>query len=129
MKISIGTLVMYLLGALLLFGIVSVGFTPGGRAKWNTYWNKMQKVDDATLYRTRKQVEDNCRAMMASYNADLQTYKQFKDATGEERSWGQQAKMRANRTAASYNEFVLKNSYVWADNIPLDIKITLPNIE
>lgn len=29
--------------------------------------------------------------------------------------------MRANRTAANYNNYILKNSYVWSNNIPEDI--------
>ena len=29
--------------------------------------------------------------------------------------------MRANKTAATYNEYVLKNSYVWEENVPDDI--------
>ena len=29
-----------------------------------------QKIDDATNYETRKTVEDSCRAMIASYEAD-----------------------------------------------------------
>lgn len=37
--------------------------------------------------------------------------------------------MRANRTANSYNEYILKNSYVWEDNIPSDIDYSLPIVE
>lgn len=29
------------------------------------------------------------------------------------------------RTAAAYNEYILKNSYVWEDNIPKDIRQSL----
>lgn len=36
--------------------------------------------------------------------------------------------MRANRTAANYNEYILKNSYVWQGNIPTDIRENLPLI-
>ena len=81
-----------------------------------------QKIDDATNYETRKKVEDSCRAMVASYEADKLTWEQYKDSESEEqRSWAEQAKMRANRTAANYNNYILKNSYVWNDNIPEDI--------
>ena len=90
----------------------------------------MQKVDDATRYQTRKEVEDACRAMVASYNSDKLTYNQYSSSEDEEqRSWADQAKMRANRTAATYNEYVLKNSYVWEGNIPADIAFELPVIE
>lgn len=89
-----------------------------------------QKIDDATNYETRKTVEDSCRAMIASYEADKLTYEQYKDSeSNEQRSWADQAKMRANRTAANYNNYILKNSYVWSGNIPEDILAELPIIE
>lgn len=89
-----------------------------------------QKIDDATNYETRKTVEDSCRAMIASYEADKLTYEQYKDSeSDEQRSWADQAKMRANRTAANYNNYILKNSYVWSGNIPKDILAELPIIE
>lgn len=89
-----------------------------------------QKIDDATNYETRKTVEDSCRAMIASYEADKLTYEQYKDSeSDEQRSWADQAKMRANRTAANYNNYILKNSYVWSENIPEDILAELPIIE
>ena len=88
------------------------------------------KIDDATNYETRKTVEDSCRAMIASYEADKLTYEQYKDSeSDEQRSWADQAKMRANRTAANYNNYILKNSYVWSGNIPEDILAELPIIE
>lgn len=89
-----------------------------------------QKIDDATNYETRKTVEDSCRAMIASYEADKLTYEQYKDSeSDEQRSWADQAKMRANRTAANYNNYILKNSYVWSGNIPEDILAELPVLE
>lgn len=89
-----------------------------------------QKIDDATNYETRKEVEDSCRAMVASYEADKLTYEQYKNSkNAEHQSWAAQAKMRANRTAANYNNYVLKNSYVWDGNIPEDITEELKIIE
>lgn len=124
------TVFITLIGALFLAAVIYFGFTPGGRATWNTYQHTMQKVDDATLYETRKKVEDACRSMQASYEADRLTYQQYKDSdNNEKQSWAEQAKMRANKTAASYNEFVLKNSYVWDGNVPADIRAKLPYIE
>lgn len=104
--------------------------TPTGKAIWNSWFHAVQKADDATNYDTRKQVEDTCRAMIASYKADKLTYEQYKDSDSEEkRSWAEQAKMRANKTAVSYNEYILKNSYVWEDNVPGDIDHALKIIE
>ena len=39
------------------------------------------------------------------------------------------AKIRANNTANTYNNYILKNSYVWKDNVPSDIKTKLDYIE
>lgn len=38
-------------------------------------------------------------------------------------------KMRANKTASTYNNYILKNSFVWEGNIPDDIDRTLSMIE
>ena len=60
--------------------------------------------------------------MVASYTADKLTWQQYRASeSAEQKSWADQAFMRANRTAASYNEYIMKNSYVWAGNIPSDI--------
>lgn len=53
-----------------------VNTTHLGRATWNLWFGSVQKVDDATSYETRKQVEDSCRAMVASYEADKLTWEQ-----------------------------------------------------
>lgn len=105
-------------------------FFPSGRALWNQYDETIKKVDDETKYETKKKVEDTCRASIASYNSDKLTYEQYKDSTSElERSWANSAKMRANKTANVYNEYILKNSYVFEDNIPSDILMQLSIIE
>ncbi len=104
--------------------------TPYGRGAINQYNYTMQKTDDATLYETRKTVEDTCRAMQASYKADCLTYQQYsKSDDKEKQNWAEQAKMRANRTATTYNEYVLKNDYVWNGNVPADIEYSLNYLE
>lgn len=106
------------------------GATPSGKALWNTWFHKVQEADDNTNYKTLKKVEDTCRAMISSYEADKLTYEQYKDNPNEEKqSWAEQAKMRANKTAASYNNYILENSYVWRNNVPSDIKSQLPYVE
>lgn len=96
----------------------------------NNYEYRLHKVDEATDYQTLKNVEDSCRAMIASYEADKLIFEQYKDSENEEKqSWGEQAKIRANRTAATYNEYMRKNSYVWKDNVPDDIDEKLEYIE
>lgn len=110
--------------------IVFFGCTPAGIAIRNTWGFANQKVDDMTNYETIKKVEDTCRSMIASYEADLLTYEQYKDSEDEEKqSWAENAKMRANKTASSYNNYITKNSFVWKDNIPTDIRGKLDYID
>lgn len=123
-KIAI-VVVVVVLCSILFFAV-----TPAGRAVWNSWFYTVQKVDDATNYNTKKKVEDTCRSMIASYNSDRLTYEQYKDSDNpEKQSWAEQAKMRANKTASSYNEFILKNSYVWSGNVPSDILSELEYID
>lgn len=121
MKYFIGSLLSLIIIGLIVFGIY-VLFFPGGRALINSYDNMMKKVDDRTTYETRKQVEDKARASIASYKSDKATYEMYRDSDNtEKQSWAEQAKMRANKTANVYNEYMLKNSYVFDGNIPSDI--------
>lgn len=126
--LSIGGVVVLLV---LVIGLpIYFGATPAGRAAWNSWFYDVQKADDNTNYETLKKVEDTCRAMIASYTSDKLTYEQYKDSDNEEKqSWAEQAKMRANKTASTYNTYILKNSYVWKNNIPADIYMTLEYIE
>ena len=116
--------VLIVLGLILFFTI-----TPTGRSIWNKNMYEVQKADDSTRYETRKHVEDTCRSMISSYTSDKLTWEQYKDSdNNEKQSWAEQARMRANKTAASYNEYVLKNSFVWDGNVPSDILGSLPYI-
>jgi len=116
------------LTVLICVGVVFIGWSNTWFSNQVDYVN--QKIDDTTNYETRKDVEDSCRAMVASYEADKLTWEQYKDSdSSEQRSWADQAKMRANRTAANYNNYILKNSYVWSGNIPDDILSELKPIE
>lgn len=118
-----------ILAVLFIVGIIYFSATPSGTAAWNTWWHGVQKADDATNYETLKKVEDTCRSMIASYESDKLTYEQYKDSDDEEKqSWAEQAKMRANKTAASYNNYILKNSYIWKNNVPADIYMNLETI-
>ena len=117
--------------ALIAFISLTVFFmTPSGRGVVNTYLYKVQKVDDETNYKTKKKVEDTCRAMISSYESDKLTYEQYKDSGNDEKqSWAEQAKMRANKTVSTYNNYILENSFVWSGNVPDDIKQQLDIIE
>lgn len=104
--------------------------TPSGKAIWNSWFFDVQKADDNTNYETLKKVEDTCRAMIASYQSDILTYEQYKNSENEEKqSWAEQAKMRANKTASSYNNYILQNEFVWKRNVPTDIYRSLNTIE
>ena len=95
---------------------------PFGVMAWNSWFGLVQKADDATNYETLREVESTCRSMIASYQSDRLMYEQYKDSSvDEEQSWAQNARTRANKTAITYNEYILKNSFVWAGNVPEDI--------
>ena len=109
---------------ILIFG------TAGGVKLINEWRYSLQKADDATNYKTLKKVEDTCRSMITSYESDRLTYEQYKDSTDkEDLNWAKSAKMRANKTASEYNNYILKNSFVWKDNIPDDIRTKLDYID
>lgn len=108
--------------------------TPIGTWFGTYYFNKVdyynQKIDDATSYTTKKTVEDTCRTMIASYESDKITYLQYVDSNDEEKqSWAEQAKMRANRTASTYNNYILENTFVFNGNVPYDICSALDYIQ
>lgn len=120
-------------GIIILIIILSVIGVFGG---WFNTWftNKVdyvdRKIEDRTSYDTRKKVEDTCRSMIASYKTDKSTYEMYKTSDNEEKqSWAEQAKMRANKTANTYNEYILKNSFVFEGNIPQDIETKLMIID
>lgn len=118
-----------IIGTLIIGAFVFFGLTPTGRAVWNEWRYGLEKVDEKT-YENQKQVEDTCRAMIASYNSDKLVYEQYKDSEiAEERSWANNAKIRANSTASTYNNYILKNSYLWQGNVPSDIYMNLAYLE
>ena len=123
-------IIILIIGSIVCLVIGSTGL------RWFDTWftNKTtyidKKIDDATNYDTIKKVEDTCRSMISSYKTDKATYQQYKDSdNSEKQSWAEQAKMRANKTANTYNEYILKNSFVWKGNVPDDIEQKLPTIE
>lgn len=125
--------VLAVLGSILLAVVLIVGWVAGG---WFNTWfyNRVdyidQKIEDTTRYETIKKVEDSCRAMISSYESDRLVYEQYRDSDNEEkRSWAEQAKMRANKTAATYNNYVLENSFVWSGNVPEDIRNELEYLQ
>lgn len=129
MKKIFATVLITILAISIIFVPLFFTATPTGRTIWNNWFHSVQKADDRTNYETLKQVEDTCRAMIASYNADKLTYEQYKDADSSEKlEWAEQAKLRANRTASTYNNYILKNNYVWKDGIPNDIYAVLDYI-
>lgn len=103
-----------------IIGLIAI--SPAIKAGLNSWDFIGHKVDDATRYESLKKVEDTCRSMIASYESDKLTYEQYKDSEDKEKqSWAEQAKMRANKTASSYNNYILENSFLWSGNVPKDI--------
>ena len=110
-------------------GTIFFSCVPSGRTAWNNYTYSLEKADE-NQYASKKKVEDTARAMISTYQTAVDTYNQYKDSDNEEKqSWAEQAKMRANSTANTYNNYILKNSHVWKDNIPSDIRTSLEKVE
>ena len=125
-----GIVVLIILAVLAIALPIYFVATPSGRATWNNLFHAVQKADDDTNYETIKKVEDTCRSMIASYNSDKLTYEQYKNSdNAEKQEWSEQAKMRANKTASTYNNYILKNGYIWKGNVPSDIYMELPYID
>lgn len=123
-------IILSVVAALIIGACIYFNCTPSGKTAWNNWFHAVQEADDKSAYETKKKVEDTCRAMIAQYEADKLKYEQYRDSdNAEKQSWAENAKMRANDTAASYNNYILTNNYVWEDNIPSDIYRTLPYIE
>lgn len=124
-------------GKLLAIGIAAfvLSSVTFGVVAFNKYVDEkreytLQKIEDNNDYQSLKTVEDTARAMISSYEADKLKYLQYAGSDSEEeRSWGEQAKMRANQTATSYNNFILKNSFKFEGNIPQDIAAELELIQ
>lgn len=112
----------WIAGALVFAMVFFFAANPLGVMTWNSWFGLVQRADDATNYETLREVESTCRSMIASYQSDRLMYEQYKDSDSEEeQSWAQNARIRANRTAITYNEYILKNSFVWTGNVPEDI--------
>ena len=118
---------LIVVGIILFFALAF--WTVSGREGINNWLFSVQKADDRTNYATRKTVEDTCRAMIASYTNDKLMYEQYKNGEGEKRSWAEMAKTLANKTATNYNNYILKNSFVWEGNVPADILSELEYIQ
>lgn len=117
-------------GILIAVVVVALLLSPFGIMVLNSHDYAVHKVNDATSYKTKKEVEDTCRSYIVSYKADKMMYEQYKDSDNkEEKKWAANAKIRANKTAITYNEYILKNSYVFDGNVPADISEQLEIIE
>ncbi len=124
------SIILCIIVVICFLAILFFAATPSGRTVWNNWFHSVWKADDNTNYKTKKMVEDTCRSMISSYNTDKLTYEQYRGSNNEEKqSWAEQAKMRANKTASTYNNYITKNSYVWRSNIPSDIYMQLDYID
>ena len=123
---------LMIIGAVIIFIIIALSIfsvTPAGKTFFRDWDTSLKEVDEGS-YENQKLVEDTARSMISSYKTDVSTYNTYKDSIDEEeQSWAKQAKIRANKTAYEYSEYVLKNQHVWAENVPDDIAVTLDILE
>ena len=96
----------------------------------NKYEATLKDIDYNTDYDSVREIEETLRSYIASYEADKIVYETNKNATDKESIvLANAARSRANRTAATYNQFYLKNNYIWEENIPVDIRSQLEYIQ
>ncbi|MBR2587044.1 hypothetical protein IKE71_01565 [Candidatus Saccharibacteria bacterium] len=116
-------IVILVVAVVVLLGISGVIFR-------NSYEFQVKKAEEISNYETKKIVEDHARSMIAQYTADKLRYETYKESSSaEQQSWAEEARVRANTTAALYNEYMLKNSFVFKDNVPEDIRSELEYIK
>lgn len=130
-KLKLVLIIIGIVLAVLLIGFtIWLNCTATGIATLNNWKHGLQSSDDKTNYETLKKVEDTCRAMISDYNSKKIAYEQYKDSDDpDEQSLAKQYKVGANQIASSYNNYILKNKYVWKDNVPSDIYHELEYIE
>jgi len=113
MKVIFGMIIVFFMC------LAYVALTPSGVSRLNSYSKNLRMAHDESSYSSLRAVEDQCRMMIASYTSDKMTYEMYcKDGHVE---WAIMAKIRANKTAVAYNEFILKNRHYWSKNVPDDI--------
>lgn len=118
---GLGALFISLLIVLLLY----ITFIPSGRAMFNEYAFGMERIDEEIDYTNRKMVEDTARSMIANYEfarSEYESYVTYCDTDDKDRCQrALDAKTSANKTATNYNNYILKNKYLWRNNMPSDI--------
>lgn len=111
------------------------GFVPAGRSIVREHIFKMQDVDQEINYVNRKKVEDTARSMISNYQyakSEYETYKFFcKDSVYDKEKCQRalDSKSSANRTVSTYNNYLLKNNFLFKQNMPKDIYEKLEKIE
>ena len=111
---------------------VYINYVPSGIEWWTEYQATRDKAGEDT-YENKKQVEDEARALIVSYESNLMQYTEAIDqcAANSESAYCSMAityKTRTNNAAIRFNEYMLLNTFVWEENIPDDIDTELPLI-
>lgn len=123
----------------IIIAIAGIGFTiyinyvPAGIEWWTEYQATREKAGEDT-YENKKKVEDAARALIVSYESNLQDYEDAVElcAANSESAYCSLKvtyKSRVNDAAIRFNEYMLENSFIWEDNIPEDIDRELPLID
>lgn len=112
--------------SLLVIFILSYSFIIPVRRAVNEYIFQIKTVDEETSYKNRKMVEDTARSMIANYTFatnEYESYKVYCDVPVDQEKCQRalDSKTSANKTATTYNNYILKNKFVWQDNLPSDI--------
>ena len=90
-------------------------------------------IQQATADTDEKPYEDAeriCRELISSYEADRLVYEQYRHSHSRAiRSLAEQARKRANRTAAVYNDYIYTTGFRWQAEAPAGAKEKLELLE
>lgn len=118
-----GKTIAIVLATILAIGVIFVTFVPAGHAWISGYSASLEKAEKNNNYAAQKKAEDGARSIMVQYNTDKGTYELYRDypADSEQFGWAQSSRIRVNASVNQYNEYMQKNSFIWAGNIPKDL--------
>ena len=101
-------------------------FVPNGITTWSKWTAKSANQDMAE---TKTEVEKNCRTWIADYETQTLMYEQYRESSNaDQQVLASAAKQKANEIADKYNDYFLRNKYVWDKNIPSDIWLSMDTL-
>lgn len=108
-------------------------FNVGGvKTAVDRHFSNQQRISENNTYESRREAENSARSLITNYVAaklEYETYHIYigtKDKAREQRALD--ARTSANMTISKYNNFMQENSFLFENNIPEDLPLSLAPI-